>query len=256
MKSRIAVPRSHVAPSMSERVESRIAKPIGILRAVVREGGKIVDVVETRNTIVNHGVAAIALSLLPSDITMLAASGDTSTALRADGNPYAAVLPINHWRMGAHATAAANAPDPDDDDLQYNTDSDTGGTLVDPPLTGDGAGPWYVPLTGSHFTAKAEGTPLADTHDIDAVAGFTVGISMPETAGNGPSGSTTKTYREAGLFFYYPTGSTPPNPFGDSSDTAKVRQERLFARATLEPLVKTPTRQISLTWRIAFPATS
>ena len=249
--SRTAAPESGVAPSVSEGIRTPLARPMGILSAEVREGGRIVERLETRNTIVTHGVAAMALGLLPAGITKKAAAGDPEGDVEVDAsaNPYAGALHINHWRMGYSEGSAASAPTVADTDLQFNAPGSSGLHET------NGDGPWFKPLTAANITVKSlSGITLSDVFEVDSVGGFSLAITMAEGEGNNISQAVQvrKTYREAGIFLYYPTGATPEEPFPGTN--SKERQERLFARATLDTLVKTPTRQIALTWMFAFPA--
>lgn len=256
MRSRLVTPRSHMKSGMIERIKSQIVMPQGVLRAEVWEDGRLVEVQETKNTIVNYGVAAMALRLLPAGVKIKADdNANTDPTLDADANHYeGSPLAINHWRMGAHATTAATAPTVDDTDLENNSGSLT---------TGNGSGPWYTALDGSNITVKSlSGTDLENISDIDETAGFEVSITMEEGEANDLDNSNDqirKVYREAALFFYYPDPSpsgypsgAPTEPF--SGANSKAQSERLFARALLDTLVKTPTRQITLVWRFSFPS--
>lgn len=193
------------------------------------ENGKVVQRVESSNTIVNVGVAAMVLSLLPAAVK-IAASGDVSNQFHN--------RPVNRWMMGAPsgdptAPAAGNS---------YLDDTGT-------PHTTNGAGPWYKVLNdGSDRNyhlgdVAADGTITYET-DQDDVDSVVIQISMEPTEGGGtPSGGSVpnKTYKEAGLFIY--DANLPAN-------SPHREDYRLFARTTFADLVKTPTRQIDLTWEI------
>lgn len=215
--------RDRMATLVLPRMHGRVV-------AVVRdlELDKVVQRVESRNTIVNGGVAAMVLRLLPASVH----TADDTT----EGNQYNN-RHVNHWRMGIGAgDGTVTTPAAADADLQHT------GTLTE----GNGAGPWYKEMDEDNFhlgEVEDDGS-ITYEDDQDEVDSVVVKITMAADEGSGAvSGgvAANKTYYESGLFFFY-AGLTANGDHGAG--------ERLFARSTFAPITKTPTRQVDLTWEI------
>ena len=237
--SRAGVGDSKVRSGIIERLPGIQLCVEGRVRAVVTdmETDKVIQRIQSKNTVVTSGVASLALQLLPQNVY------DEDDAAATVPNIYHS-RPLNEWRMGGgsgdHLGGSVTAPADGDADLEDDR----------VPVIANGDGPWTTELDGSNFfIKKQDGNSLIDPDDQDVVDAFTIKVTMSAAEGSGAAATANgsdyiaKTYLEVGLFYSYS---------GFVANGDHQSGERLFARSTIAPLTKTPTRQIDLSWDVRF----